>query len=134
MALVNNTKERCKEIRDDNTPEETKRESFLAELEKENKLLGGVPRDECQVVKYYSLGGPNEKRDQGWAVACDDKFLCYGIKEYPFMIFYVLTWKTHADAEKWMKEGCIADIQESLQNLHVGFESRQCARLDDHLD
>ncbi len=64
-----------------------------------------------------------------WAIICDDgRILCQGVREYPFMIFHPIQFD-HEKAEKWVEKGYIAELQEGLTNLAVGFENRHAGVL-----
>ena len=49
--------------------------------------------------------------------------LCYGVREAYGWLFYPIRFKDKAAAYKWIKEGCIAEIQEGLTCLQVGFRT-----------
>ena len=71
--------------------------------------------DELKVFKY----------EDGWAVHHNGKMLCHLIKEWDFKIAYPVLWKTFSACEKWVNEGCIADIQEAHMNLSIVFTDKQ---------
>ena len=47
--------------------------------------------------------------------------LCQWVQHWDANIYLPIVFNSAHDARKWMEEGCIADLQESLGNLHVGF-------------
>ncbi len=47
--------------------------------------------------------------------------LCYQERHYDCILYYPVKFKDKQSAYKWIESGCIADIQESLQTLSVGF-------------
>jgi hypothetical protein len=47
--------------------------------------------------------------------------LCYWELHYDCVLYFPIHFKTREAAWKWIREGCIADLQEGLSTLHVGF-------------
>lgn len=47
--------------------------------------------------------------------------LCYGERHYDGTLFYPLRFKDKAAAYRWIERGTIAEVQESLSVLAVGF-------------
>lgn len=77
---------------------------------------GGTRRDSLEVLRVDP---------QRWVVVNvdDDTILCQGWRISSGYWFYEpVGWKTYAAAERWVKEGCIAELQETFTNLCVGFQ------------
>jgi hypothetical protein len=52
----------------------------------------------------------------------DNSVLCYGTKPLAGLMFFTpVRWIENFAAQKWIENGCIANIQESFQNLNCGF-------------
>lgn len=47
--------------------------------------------------------------------------LCYCEKHWDCLLYHPIKWKDQTAAYKWINDGCIADIQEGLVCLAVGF-------------
>lgn len=47
--------------------------------------------------------------------------LCYCEKHWDCILYHPITFKDRAAAFKWVREGCIADLQEGLGILGIGF-------------
>ena len=47
--------------------------------------------------------------------------LCYIEKHYDCFLYHPIVFKDNAAAQRWIEDGCIADLQEQLSNLGVGF-------------
>lgn len=47
--------------------------------------------------------------------------LCYAEVQFDVVIYYPIQFKNKEQAYIWIKEGCIAMLQEDLGNLSVGF-------------
>lgn len=47
--------------------------------------------------------------------------LCYGIREYQVWLWFPIRFKDKAAAFRWIESGYIAELQESLSILQVGF-------------
>lgn len=47
--------------------------------------------------------------------------LCYCERHWDCLLYHPIQWKDRAAAYKWINEGCIAEIQEGLNCLAVGF-------------
>jgi len=41
-----------------------------------------------------------------------------------YWIHFPIEWNDFSECEKWIKEGCIGEIQERCQNLQVGFQGK----------
>lgn len=95
-----------------------------------------VKREDLEVIKIH---------DEKWVVAkktgykppwwekdeedtTDYSLLCIGWHCYDSVIYEPISWSTHAEAQKWIDEGCIADIQESIMCLDVGFRKELIVR------
>lgn len=52
---------------------------------------------------------------------CEQGVLCQVEKHWDFVIYHPIGFKNKEAAYKWIKEGYIADLQESLCNLGVEF-------------
>lgn len=48
--------------------------------------------------------------------------LCYGYRHLNTFLFFPIQFKDKAAAYKWIESGCIAQLQEGLGCLAVGFE------------
>ncbi len=59
---------------------------------------------------------------------CDDAVLCVGTDRYDVTVYNPISWSTYGEAQKWINEGCIAEIQESLMILDVGFRKELIVR------
>lgn len=83
-----------------------------------------------EIIERYRQdleGGPKRY----WAVVNEEnKVLCQGVRDFPFMIYYPILWRDYVAAAKWTESGCIADIQEAHTNLHVRFTNQQIVRVD----
>lgn len=84
-----------------------------------------------KIIKY-STRFDEQKKDfkHTWAVIHDNRILCQGIREYPYMIFYPIEWNNYTACKSWVDKGCIADIQESFQNLAICFRKEIILRVD----
>jgi hypothetical protein len=47
--------------------------------------------------------------------------LCWCERHWDYLLFHPIKWNDRAAAYKWINEGCIAEIQEGLSCLAVGF-------------
>lgn len=47
--------------------------------------------------------------------------LCYCERHYDVLLFYPLRFKSKSDTQKWIDSGTIAELQESLMILSIGF-------------
>lgn len=47
--------------------------------------------------------------------------LCQGFRTYEGTTFHPIVFKDKISANKWIEKGCIAELQEGLSNLKVGF-------------
>lgn len=56
------------------------------------------------------------------------RFLCITHKKGDFLIRVPVEWQTCGEAEKWRQDGYIAEIQEQLSTLGVGFYKRLVKR------
>lgn len=76
--------------------------------------------DRLSTVKYLS----REDGTSSYVIVCDEgKVLCQGIRRYPWMMFFPITWNRKR-AEEWIASGNIGELQEELTNLAVGFEDK----------
>lgn len=66
-------------------------------------------RDELRVSVFYTVYHPEQGQ------------LCQGHRELYGTVFVPIQFASREQARKWIQEGCIADLQESLTNLQVGF-------------
>lgn len=57
-----------------------------------------------------------------------ETILCQSWRYFQWMLSEPIKFKTANNAQKWITEGCIADIQESLTNLNIGFVNEQIRR------
>lgn len=60
----------------------------------------------------------------------DKGVLCQLEKHIYVLIYHPIQFKSRDEAFKWIKDGCIADLQESLCNLSVGFSKNLLEVLD----
>lgn len=58
-----------------------------------------------------------------------DTMLCQSWRYFEWMLSEPIKFKTAGNARKFVTEGCIADIQESLTNLNIGFVNEQMRRV-----
>ena len=49
------------------------------------------------------------------------KVLCVVHKLNDMTLAVPVEWKKGPDADKWIKDGCIAEVQEALHYLNIGF-------------
>jgi hypothetical protein len=47
--------------------------------------------------------------------------LCFWESHYDCIIYYPIRFNDKAAAQRWVEKGCIAEIQEGMGILHVGF-------------
>jgi hypothetical protein len=47
--------------------------------------------------------------------------LSQGIMDFRTMVFHPVVFRDGVAAQKWIDDGCIAEVQENLGNLAVGF-------------
>ncbi len=50
--------------------------------------------------------------------------LCWYEMHYYCIIYHPIKFKDRHAAQKWIDNGCIAEIQESLSTLHIGFSTK----------
>jgi hypothetical protein len=93
--------------------------------------LGKISADKVKVVE--TVGGETSRddlridrcRSNEWFVYrhSDNMILCQGVDAHlaPFKMYRPLVWGEYRQAEKWVNEGCFADLQESLGNLDIRF-------------
>jgi len=76
-------------------------------------------RHELQISDHCSVYHPDHGQ------------LCYSEKHYDCVLYFPVLFKDKAAAAKWIEKGCIAEIQEGLMNLGVGFVNLSCKPLGD---
>lgn len=47
--------------------------------------------------------------------------LCYGESHWDHVLWFPVRFKDRAAAAQWIREGCVAELQESFGNLCIGF-------------
>ena len=78
----------------------------------------GTPREELEVIRIL---------DDEWFVIqrTTGKVLCYGqrffVHQHYVVLYRPILFKSYSAADKWVKDGCMADIQEGLSILDVRF-------------
>lgn len=76
-------------------------------------------RHELQISDHCSVYHPDHGQ------------LCYSEKHYDCVLYFPVLFKDKAAAAKWIEKGCVAEIQEGLMNLGVGFVNLSCKPLGD---
>ena len=58
--------------------------------------------------------------------------LCYGERHWDCVLFFPLVFKSKQQANEWIEKGYIAQLQESLGILNVGFHRECCTPMYDY--
>lgn len=74
----------------------------------------GLKRSSLSIIKIT---------DKAWIIVdtTNVEMLCWGFREYRFHIYCPFEFPDYRKAEKWVKSGVIADLQEECSNLDIGF-------------
>lgn len=56
-----------------------------------------------------------------------DGVLCQGNREYGCVVYQPIMFRSRAAAQRWIENGTIAELQESLSNLCIVFSRQTCA-------
>ena len=70
-----------------------------------------IPRDQLRISAYATVF--HDVLGQ----------LCEGENHYCGTLYHPIRFKSREAAGKWINNGCIAELQESLTNLNVGFRT-----------
>lgn len=73
---------------------------------------------------YREHKGELEVSNAGTIYHGEHGVLCWSEIKFDFILHHPIGFKDKAAAYKWIREGCIAEIQESLLCLAVGFQTK----------